>query len=362
MKKIIYLMILNTLFALPRFSVEQGSNCINCHINPTGSGMRNDHGSNVYTFDELTARKWISKSNEDWDGYISDQIQIGGEFRIQSFDGNRGKSTFPMQAELYTNVDINKNANLYFEISLGGFRNYEYFVLFDKIPNKSWIKIGQSSPTYGLMVDDHTSFIKAGNKDELILVNRDLDIGLRSLFDPSYKKPLLVEFSVNPIKNIYLTSSIFQPYNTLYNDLKSFTTTINYIKDLDKWSLLLGSSILKQDETQLLGIFGGFSIKNFTVTYEVDRIQNLIREESFASYLQFVYKPIQGLHIITKYDYFDYDADIASGSISRYSYGLEFYPLNILEIKFQIRDYTIDYINTTLALDQEYLLQIHTWF
>ena len=142
----------------------------------------------------------------------------------------------------------------------------------------------------------------------------------------------------------------------MYDDLKSFTTTINYIKDLDKWALLLGSSILKQDDAQLLGIFGGVSISNFTVTYEIDQIQDLIRDESLASYLQFVYKPIQGLHIITKYDYFDYDADIANGSISRYSYGIEFYPLNILEIKLQVRDYSIE------TLDPEYLLQIHTWF
>ena len=111
----IYLLLIisiNTLFALPRFALEQGSSCVNCHVNPTGSGMRNDHGTNVYNLDELTIRKWISKGNEDWDGSITDHIQIGGEFRILSFEGNSESATFPMQADIYTKVDINKDGSI----------------------------------------------------------------------------------------------------------------------------------------------------------------------------------------------------------------------------------------------------------
>ena len=53
MKIAILFLILNCLYGLPRFSLEQGSQCIICNINPTGGGMRNDHGSNVFSLDEL---------------------------------------------------------------------------------------------------------------------------------------------------------------------------------------------------------------------------------------------------------------------------------------------------------------------
>ena len=57
MKLFIFFIFLNSLFSLPRFSLEESASCMSCHINPTGGAMRNDYGSNVYTLDELTVRK-----------------------------------------------------------------------------------------------------------------------------------------------------------------------------------------------------------------------------------------------------------------------------------------------------------------
>ena len=72
-----------------------------------------------------------------------------------------------------------------------------------------------------------------------------------------------------------------------------------------------------------------------------------------------VVKPIQGFHLLAKYDYFDHDYDFKTGSITRYSYGMEIYPLNMFEIKLQIRKYEADEL---INFDNEYLLQVHTWF
>ena len=363
MRIVFLIMLINSLMALPRFSVEEGSSCLSCHVNPTGGGMRNDYGSSVYNLDELTLRKWISNGDENWDGFVTDHIQIGGEFRIQSFDGNVSRATFPMQAEIYTKVDINKNADFYLEASLGGQRNYEYFVLFDNLPNKSWIKIGQTSPNYGLMIDDHTSFIKSGNKNQLVSNNRDLDIGFRKLFDPMVSKPLIVEAGTRLLDHFYFTASLSQPLvnsNHEDEDLLNFTGSINYIKSFGKQSIMFGSSILEENNISLIGIYGGFNTSPLVFTFEADWADNLLEENknSFASYSQLVIKPIQGLHLIAKYDYFDHDYDFSTGSITRYSYGLELYPLNMLEVKIQLRNYD----SSNLNFSNEYLLQIHTWF
>ena len=78
---ILLFIFISALFSLPIYSLQQATNCISCHVNPTGGGMRNDYGSNVYSLDELPLERWIEKGDEDWDGYISDHFQIGGDFR-----------------------------------------------------------------------------------------------------------------------------------------------------------------------------------------------------------------------------------------------------------------------------------------
>ncbi len=86
---IFLLIFISTLFSLPNYSIQESSGCINCHVNPTGGGMRNDYGSNIYTLDDLSIRKWIKNDEKKFDGFIKDNIQIGGEFRIQSYDGQQ---------------------------------------------------------------------------------------------------------------------------------------------------------------------------------------------------------------------------------------------------------------------------------
>ena len=96
--------------------------------------------------------------------------------------------------------------------------------------------------------------------------------------------------------------------------------------------------------------------------FELDQTNNLLADDnsSLASYAQFIYKPIQGLHLLAKYDYFDQNEMLLDGSISRYSMGIEFYPLNLFELKLQARKYEIDNINNDIK--NEYLIQLHSWF
>ena len=362
MRKMILIIIFGLVFSLPRFSVEQGASCMSCHINPTGSGMRNDYGSNIYALEELPLQNLVSKGSEDWDGFINDNIQLGGEFRIQYFDGNVVNAIFPMQADIYGNIDINNQVDLYFEIPIGGSsQNSEYYMIVKEYIDNAWIKMGKSDPNYGLMVDDHTAFIKSGNRDPIDNGETDnLDKGLRKVFDP-YSKPIIIETGINLSDNLVLTSSISESEINV-SQMENFTASLNYINTFNNVSLMIGNSLMLEDDIELYGLFGGLSRGSFTFMFELDNANNLLSDntESVASYSQIVYKPIQGLHILAKYDYFDHNYDLLNGSLSRYSVGIELYPLNLFEVKLQLREYKVD--NLDLNFNQEYLLQLHSWF
>ena len=76
--------------------------------------MRNSHGNDVVALEELPLERWLNKGDENWDGYITDNLQIGGDFRLQGIqyddtDSTRKTAFFPMQAEIYTHITLNSN-------------------------------------------------------------------------------------------------------------------------------------------------------------------------------------------------------------------------------------------------------------
>ena len=351
---ILFIIPLSLIFSLPSYAIEQNSNCINCHVNPTGGLMRNDYGSNIYSLDELSIRKWINEDKK-FDGFISDNIQIGGEFRIQSYKGRKSTSIFPMQIDLYSNVDFDNNISLFMKYGA----KQELYLLLDDYNNVDWIKIGKTIPDYGLKLDDHTSFIRGGNSSNTFVYSGSIDQGLIFDYAAEYDDPILIEMGLKINKNISLTSSIS---NGIVNDNENnITISIKSKSSSIYGNLLFGSSLMKEKDFKMLGIFGGFAKNKLTLSFEFDKAYNWIENfKSMASYMELIYKPIQGVHLTAKYDYFDKDISVLDGSTERYSFGVNFFPINMLELKFQIREYELFSIDTNI--NTEYLVQLHTWF
>ncbi len=363
---------INLSFALPRFAVQNGTSCIACHVNPTGSGLRNDYGTNVVALEELPLERWLDKGNEDWDGYISDHLQIGGDFRLQGVQYNDSETTrksafFPMQADIYSYLKLNNNASIFTKIGVRGSSSLstEYWALVSNLPQNAWLRIGRTLPNYGLRVDDHTSFIRGGNLNKTSVLDIDgLDIeGL--IFAPSllYSPPAILELGVPMFGGLQWTSSISTSIINNSEELNNLTTQFNYIGNINDYIDYMGGfSYMQQDKFTMTGISGGLSFGDFTWTFEADQAENWIDgNTSLALYDEIAWEIIQGVQLIGKYDFFDPKTDWQTGSISRYTFGAEIYPLNIMEIKLQARFNQLDQDNSTTP-DPEYLIQTHFWF
>ena len=131
--------------------------------------------------------------NEKFDGFIKDNIQIGGEFRIQSYDGQEESSIFPMQIDLYSNIEFNNDVSLFMKYGT----KLELYVLLDDMLISDWIKIGKSMPNYGLKLDDHTSFIRGGNSSKTYVYSVSVEEGLVFDYAGSYEDPSLIEIGIN---------------------------------------------------------------------------------------------------------------------------------------------------------------------
>ena len=353
-------------FALPRFAVANGASCIACHVNPTGSGLRNSHGNEIVALEELPMKRWMDKGDEDWDGFITEHLQIGGDLRLQGIqyndsDSTRKSSFFPMQADIYTHLKLNKNAGIFSKVGFKGSGppNIEYWILISDLPQKAWLKVGRTLPNYGLRVDDHTSFIRGGNLGKTS-VGLDKE-GL--LFTPFLSLPAILELGVPISARLEWTASLGTSLLNSNQEMNNISTKLTHRGSLgDNIEYRSGFSYMQEDEFNMAGVSGGISYCNFTWTMEVDQAKNWINgNTSMALYDELAWEVIQGIQLIGKYDFFDPKIDWTDGSVSRYTLGVEIYPLNIMEIKLQVRINEVE-IENALQKDLEYLIQTHLYF
>jgi hypothetical protein len=358
-----FLLCLDFAFALPRFAVQNGSSCMACHVNPTGSGLRNDYGSNVVALEELPFKRWQAKGDEDWDGTIGDHLQVGGDFRVQGIqygntaDTTRKSAVFPMQAEVYTYLELHDNAGLFTKLSAKSSET-EFWGLFKVLPQNGWIRVGQTLPNYGIRLDDHTSFFRYGNMSKTG-IGLNYQEGFQLFWS---KNSTLIEFGL-PFGNGFLfTASGGTPLNSGSQEMKNFTSQLYFARSFEKFAPMFSVNLMKEDDLSLIGIAGGISFSKFTWTFELDKAENLINgKNSYAYYDELAWEIKQGVHLIAKYDFFDPDEKWKTGAISRYTLGVELFPLNVLEVKIQARLSEVDK-NGFIQPDPEYLVQFHTWF
>ena len=119
---------------------------------------------------------------------------------------------------------------------------------------------------------------------------------------------------------------------------------------------------MHEEKFTMMGISGGLSYTDFTWTFEADQAENWIdNNTSMAIYDEIAWVVIQGVQLIGKYDFFDPNTNLQNGAVSRFTLGVEIYPLNIMEIKLQARLNQVVLDNTDTQ-DPEYLIQTHFWF
>ena len=351
------------LNALPRFALQEGTSCNLCHVDPNGGSLRNDYGITVAS-SELS-RSQGSDRIANYTGMINEHLRVGGDVRFLNYntidEGQLKSAFFPMQADIYFHLKLNNNAGIFTKIGVRkkSTLSTEYWALLSNLPQNAWVRVGRTLPNYGLRVDDHTSFIRGGNFSRTIL-------GLEKeglIFGPYLDPPAILELGVPMFGGLQWTSSISTSIINNSEELNNLTTQFNYTGSInDNITYMGGFSYMQEDNFNMLGISGGISFSDFTWTFEIDQAKNWINgNTSLALYDEIAWEIIQGVQLIGKYDFFDPKTDWQTGSISRYTFGAEIYPLNIMEIKLQARFNQLDQDNSTTP-DPEYLIQTHFWF
>jgi len=366
------LLSVSVLFGIPKFSIQNGSSCGLCHINPTGGALRNDHGTEIVSMDELPRITDGSFYPNDYTGMINDHIRFGGDFRIQEFSYKpndqyhdvRYHAFIPMQSEIYAFVTPSSAFGFFLEIDLNpNGSGSEYWGLINGLPMNGWLKFGRSLPNYGLRLDDHSSFIRNGS------ISQNYGLPTNQMpFSPFTQKPLLLELGINPFRNILWTFSygngIYSSGNSGKHLLdKNMTTRMQYAGTLFNVQTLFALQGMIESDRNLWGLSNRYCSGPITWESELDWIlntddYNLI---SLNVHHQLSLDIFTGISLNGTYEFIDPDLDTKSGSITRTAVGINYFPIPFLEIKFQTRFHQTENINIEKS-EPEYIFQIHTWF
>jgi hypothetical protein len=330
-------------FALPRFASRTGAKCQSCHVDPSGGGMRQTFGVQ-YGQETLPVPTWSEEFGlEDFSTKLTDFVSVGADFRtLYFYQQNPDTGTPPMsvtgsnafwqmQGDIYMNFRLAKKVNIYLDKGL--YSGFEIFGLLNILPGNGHIKVGKFVPNYGLKLDDHRAYVRQYT-------------GFSAEVDPSRSSFVLtggeIAFAPGPIS---ITGGVYNAADGFGAGAGNSKALLGRVEGMFKasedFNVGIGGNVFTKESaegirTTLYGGFGSLSYENLTLTGEADLIENKDAESKVTGIVTFVeldYVVTPGLDLKVGFDFYDPDQDSKTGAMSKYSFGLEFFPISGVELR-----------------------------
>ena len=347
------------LRAEPYLAVRHGYKCSQCHVNPTGGGMRTRFG-NIYAQtrlprEVLSSRQVRSFLDGDPDGpddspvdailpassYFSgrfaDVAALGGDFRLNYrtvFGGaDDESSSFDLAAgNLYGALELlGGGLTVYLDedVAPGGASAREAFGLL-RGPKSSYLKAGRIMLPFGLRIEDDEAFVR-----ELTGFNFGVqDLGVEAGWEPG------------PWSMAVAASNGSQGSSDDNKD-KQATALVSFI---DRHWRLGTHATWNNAATANRFAVGGFAGVGFgplallgEIDHVVDELEEVAGEPTTHQLLVYgaaSYEVTRGVNLRFAYDWADPDTGKSDDSFIRLSWGIEYFPVQFVQLRafYRYRD------------------------
>jgi hypothetical protein len=357
-------------FALPRFALMTNSQCIDCHVNPTGGNLRNNPGW-TYGKNKLAL---VSPRDDDFKmtNRLGENILFGLDFRTQYLvkmtDSTKQTDFQRMTGSIYTGVELSEDINLSARYDFI-WSIWEAYATAHILPNNSYVKVGSFTPNFGIRSDDHTAYTRGGDLGVLFQTGRYQGL----IYEPRYVETgAEVGFYISDLA--LLTASVgnnLARFNQQFVTDPAYTASLQIMPQVsDDIGLFLGGSFADfkkdnitfsgKDNVMMYGGFAGIGTNCFSLMGEFYLANDFYALDSTSSAMMVEgsYRIIQGLDAVIRYDRFDLSIDSEKNDVSRLTIGFEFIPYSFIEVRpqyrLQMEDPKID--------NDSFVLQFHLWY
>jgi hypothetical protein len=342
-----------TARAEPYLAVQTGFKCMQCHVNPTGGGMRNTFG-NAFALTQMSANR--IESDKAWVGSIGDFLSLGGDLRAQasSTDIKHQDTTneFELeQARIYLDLAvIPSRLSVYVDelVAPGNADSREAYVRYWTKDHDWYVKAGQMYLPFGLRLQDNSAFTRTTAGINMTTPDTGAEVGFEH-------GPWDAQLAVS-------NGTAGAPEN---DTGKQYSLQGQFVQSRYRLGLAANFNDAKAGSTQAYGAFGGFRTGPVAwlgeLDYVIDEMPIGPDRKRVAGLVEADWRIRQGHNLKLTAEGFDPNHDVSHDNQARWSLVYEYTPIQFLQLRGGTRYY--DGIpQNDLQNRRFYFLELHGFF
>jgi hypothetical protein len=169
--------------AEPYLAVQLGLKCGQCHVNPTGGGLRTTFGD-IFAQTVLPAEH-LDTALDNWTGQVGPYFRVGGDLRfdasVMQMPHASSLQQFDLeQTRVYLEADVIPNRLLAYvdeQVAPGGALNREAYLVYWSATHDWYLKAGQMYLPFGLRLQDQTAFILTASGINMTTPDQGVEFG-----------------------------------------------------------------------------------------------------------------------------------------------------------------------------------------
>jgi len=355
-----------TARAEPHFSARTGLRCSRCHVSPTGGGKRTPYAA-LYAHSSLpiswtrpharTPSPAVPAADGAWTswllttmatGEVTSWLALGADLRLSNlttFSDERQNTFDATGGNLYLELRPWPGRVVLYvdeEVAAGGARSREAWGMI-RGPWSTYLRGGWMLPPFGLrLLDDETYTRRATGAN---FANPDMGLELGADLGPLFAAVALTNGNFSAVDN--------DRHKAIYALLE-----LNF--DLGRAGISGAHNPSEEGCRTMMASFAAMRLGRVVLQGEVDLIADRPPDSSRWSYgvagmAELDLLVTRGVGLRLGYDYHDADLDLGRDRRQRFRFGLDLFPLRMVEVKIY---YMLRQTETTQPLDDADRLEV----
>lgn len=318
--------------AEPYLAAQMGLKCAQCHVNPTGGGMRTVFG-NAFAQTQLAAKK-IGSDEDLWTGQVMKFLSVGGnaraDYSYSHVPHEDSTNDFAVEeARVYLDFGVIPNRlSVYLDqrFAPGNSTNLEANIRYWIKENSVYVKAGRMYQPFGYRLEDDTAFVRELSGFNMQAPDEGVEFGYES---GAWTTQLAISNGTAGAPEV--------------DNGKQIVARTEHVGSV--WRMGVSGAFNDTDAGNRTGagLFGAVRAGPVTFLGEVDYFDDdsigTDGRKLMASLVEADWKVLQGHNLKLTFEWLDPDDDVDEDEQTRTSVVYEWAPIQFIQLRGGVRIY-----------------------